>query len=168
MKEVFYGYLIDQIGPAYYNILHPSTQGTNQAGTSHQEVALAKSDDAQAIQNLSKQIQGVTTNQMQYNPRSSMQHVQQPTGQVQNQMVNFGTSSQIPPSAQKIASSVQRIRRDTDLNVFNKRFQAVNKQGARQIDIPQEYHYGLDYNTLNMIPNPGYQDTQNFNLQMGQ
>jgi len=49
MKEVFHGFPLDQVGPAYYNILHPSTQGTNQAGTSHQEVALAKSDDAQAI-----------------------------------------------------------------------------------------------------------------------
>ena len=35
MKEVFHGYSIDQVGPAYYNIPHPSTQGTNQAGTSH-------------------------------------------------------------------------------------------------------------------------------------
>ena len=40
--------------PVYYNILHSSTQGTNQAGTRHQEVALAKSDDAQAIQNSSE------------------------------------------------------------------------------------------------------------------
>ena len=56
MKEVFHGYPIDQIGPAYYNIPHPSTQRTNQAGTSHQKVALAKSDDAQAIQNSSEQI----------------------------------------------------------------------------------------------------------------
>ena len=84
MKEVFHGFSLDQVGRTYYNIPHPSTQGTNQAGTSHQEVALAKSDDAQAIQNLSKQIQGVTTNQMQYNPRSLVQHVQQPIGQVQN------------------------------------------------------------------------------------
>ena len=37
MKEVFHRYLIDQIGLAYYNIPHPSTQGTNQASTSHQE-----------------------------------------------------------------------------------------------------------------------------------
>jgi len=58
------------------------TQETNQAGTSHQEATLAKSDDAQTIQNLSEQIQGGTTNQMQYNPGSSVQHVQQPTGQV--------------------------------------------------------------------------------------
>ena len=79
-------------------------------------------------------------------------------------MINFGTSGQIPPSAQKIAPSVQRIRRDIDPNVFNQRFQAANHHGARQIDIPQGYHYGLDYNTLNMIPNLGYQDTQNFNL----
>ena len=83
-------------------------------------------------------------------------------------MVNFGTSGQIPPSAQKIAPSVQRIRRDIDPNVFNQRFQTVNQQGAQQIDIPQGYHYVSDYNTLNMIPNLGYHDTQNFNLQMGQ
>ena len=63
-------------------------------------------------------------------------------GQVQNQMVNFGTLGQIPPSVQKIAPSVQRIRRDIDLNVFNQRFQAANQQGAREIDIPQGYHYG--------------------------
>ena len=105
---------------------------------------------------------------MQYNPRSSVQHVQQPIGQVQNQMVNFGTSGQIPPPAQKISPSVQRIRRDIDPNVFNPRFQVVNQQGAQYIEIPQGYHYGLDYNTLNMILNPGYQGTQNFNLQMGQ
>ena len=106
MKEVFYGFPLDQVGPAYYNIPHSSTQETNQAGTSHQEAALAKSDDALAIQNPSEQIQGATTNQMQYNPGSSVQHVQQPIGQVQNQMVNFGTSGQIPSSAQKIAPSV--------------------------------------------------------------
>ena len=46
IKEVFHGYPIDQIGPAYYNIPHPSTQGTNQAGTSHQEAALVGNNDA--------------------------------------------------------------------------------------------------------------------------
>ena len=51
MKEVFHGFPLDQVGLAYYNILHPSTQGTNQASTSRQEAVLAKSDDAQAIQN---------------------------------------------------------------------------------------------------------------------
>ena len=66
-----------------------------------------------------------------------MQHVQQPIGQVQNQMVNFGTSGQITPSAQKIALLVQRIRRDIDPNVFNQRFQIVNQQGAREIDMRQ-------------------------------
>ena len=45
MKEVFHGYPIDQVGPVYYNIPHPSTQGTNQAGTSHQEAAPAGNDD---------------------------------------------------------------------------------------------------------------------------
>ena len=74
---------------------------------------------------------------MQYNPGSLVQHVQQSTRQVQNQMVNFGTSVQILSSAQKIASSVQRIRRDIDPNVFNQRFQIVNQQGAREIDMRQ-------------------------------
>ena len=46
MKEVFHGFPIDQVEPAYYNIPYPSTQETNQASTSHQEVPLAKSDDA--------------------------------------------------------------------------------------------------------------------------
>ena len=49
MKEVFHGYPIDQIGLAYYNIPQPSTQGTNQAGTSHQEAVLAGNDDVQAV-----------------------------------------------------------------------------------------------------------------------
>ena len=39
MNEVFNGFPLDQVGPAYYNIPHPLTQGTNQAGTSHQEAA---------------------------------------------------------------------------------------------------------------------------------
>ena len=56
MKEVFHGFPLDQVGPAYYNIPHPSTQGTNQADTSHQEAALVKSDDARAIQISFKQI----------------------------------------------------------------------------------------------------------------
>ena len=56
MNEVFHGYPIDQIGPAYYNIPHPLTQGTNQASTSHQEAALADNDDVQAVQSSSKQV----------------------------------------------------------------------------------------------------------------
>ena len=36
------------------------------------------------------------------------------------------------------------------------------------MEIPHGYHYGMDYNTLHMIPNPGYQGTRNFNPQMGQ
>ena len=45
MKEMFHRYPIDQVGPVYYNIPHPSTQWTNQAGTSHQEAAQASNDD---------------------------------------------------------------------------------------------------------------------------
>ena len=45
MKEVFHGFPVDQIGLAYYNIPHPSTQGTNQVSTSHQEAAPAGNDD---------------------------------------------------------------------------------------------------------------------------
>ena len=45
MKEVIHGFLVGQVGPAYYNIPHPATQGTNQVGTSHQEAAPASNDD---------------------------------------------------------------------------------------------------------------------------
>ena len=45
MKEVFHGFPVDQVGPAYYNIPHPLTQGTHQAGTSHQEAAPADNND---------------------------------------------------------------------------------------------------------------------------
>ena len=41
MKEVFYGYPIDQIGSAYYNIPHPSTQGTNQPVCQHEILSRA-------------------------------------------------------------------------------------------------------------------------------
>ena len=49
MKEVVHGFSLDQVGPTYYNIPHPSTQETNQAGTSHQEAAPAGNDDVQAV-----------------------------------------------------------------------------------------------------------------------
>ena len=62
MKEVFHGFPVDQVGPTYYNIPHPSTQGTNQTSTSHQEVAPAGNDDDQAVQSSSEQAQDVTTN----------------------------------------------------------------------------------------------------------
>ena len=48
MKEVFHGF-VDQVGPAYYNIPHPSTQRTNQIGTSHQEATPAGNDHVQAV-----------------------------------------------------------------------------------------------------------------------
>ena len=99
MKEVFYGYPIDHVGSVYYNIPHPSTQGTNQAGTSHQEAAPASNDDVQVVQSSSEQAQCTSTNQIQYNPRSSVQHVQQLAGQGQNQVINFGISGQIPSLA---------------------------------------------------------------------
>ena len=64
MKEVFHGFLVDQVVPAYYNIPHLLTQGTNQVGTSHQEAAPAGNDDVQVVQSSSKQAQGTTTNQI--------------------------------------------------------------------------------------------------------
>ena len=94
--------------------------------------------------------------------------MQQSTRQAQNQVVNFSTSGQVPPSAQKKAPSVQRIHRDTDPNIYNQRLQAASQQRTQQTEIPQGYHYGTDYNTLHMIPNLRYQGTQNFNSQMGQ
>jgi len=83
-------------------------------------------------------------------------------------VINFGTSGHISSSAQKIAPSIQRIRRDIDPCVYNQRLQAANEQRTQQIEIPQGYHYGIDYNTLHMIPNPRYQGTRDFNPQMGQ
>ena len=50
MKEAIHGFLVGQGGPTYYNIRDPSTQGTNQVYTSHQEAAPAGNDDVQAHQ----------------------------------------------------------------------------------------------------------------------
>ena len=63
MREVIHGFPISQGRLAYYNILDPSTQGTNQVGTSHQEAAPAGNGDVQAVQGSSEQTQGTTTNQ---------------------------------------------------------------------------------------------------------
>ena len=112
LKEAIHGFLVGQGGPTYYNIPDPSTQGTNQVGTSHQEAAPAGSGDVQTVHGSSEQTQGTTANQTQFHPGPSIQHVQQPVGQSQNQVINFGTLGHIPSSAQKIAPSVQRIRRE--------------------------------------------------------
>jgi hypothetical protein len=45
-KKAIHGF---PVGLTYYNIPHPSTQGTNQVGTSHQEAAPMGNDDVQAI-----------------------------------------------------------------------------------------------------------------------
>ena len=106
MKEAIHGIPVSQVGSTCYNILDLLTQGTNQVGTSHQEAAPAGNGDIQALQGSSKQTLGTTTNKIQYNPAPSIQHAQQPTGQNQNQVINFGTSGHIPSLAQKIAPSV--------------------------------------------------------------
>ena len=72
MREVIHGFPVGQGGPTYYNIPDPSTQGSNQVGTSHQEAALAGNGDVQALQGSSEQTLGTTTNQIQYNPRPSI------------------------------------------------------------------------------------------------
>ena len=45
MKEAIHGIPVGQVGSTYYNIPDPSTQGTNQVGTNHQEAAPAGSGD---------------------------------------------------------------------------------------------------------------------------
>ena len=50
LKEAIHVFLVGQVVPTYYNILDPSTQGTNQVGTSHQEAAVAGSGDVQTVQ----------------------------------------------------------------------------------------------------------------------
>ena len=62
MKEVFHGFPVDQVGPTYYNIPHPTTQVTNQDGTSHQETAPAGNDDVRVVQSSSEQVQSATMN----------------------------------------------------------------------------------------------------------
>ena len=76
LKEAIHGFPVGQGGAAYYNIPDPSTQRTNQVGTSYQEAAPAGSGDVQIVQGSSEQTQGTTPNQTQYNPRPSVQHVQ--------------------------------------------------------------------------------------------
>ena len=49
MREAIHGFPVGQGEPAYYDIPDPSTQGTNQVGTSHQEAAPAGNGDVQAI-----------------------------------------------------------------------------------------------------------------------
>ena len=99
MKEIIHGFPVGQVGMAYYNIPNPSTQGTNQVGTSHQGAAPAGDNDVQALQGSSEQAQDTTTNQTQYSTRPLIQHVQQSAGQNQNQMINFSTSGHIPSLA---------------------------------------------------------------------
>ena len=62
VKEAIHGFPVGQVGPAYYNILDPSTQGTNQVSTSHQEAAPAGNNDVQEVQGLSKQAQALLQN----------------------------------------------------------------------------------------------------------
>ena len=64
MKEAVHGFSVCQVGPAFYNFPHPSTQGTNQVGTSHQEAAPAGNNDVQAVQGSSEQAERTTMNQI--------------------------------------------------------------------------------------------------------
>ena len=62
MREAIHGFPVGQGGLACYNIPDPSTQGTNQVGTSHQEAAPASNNDVHAVHGSSEQTQGTTTN----------------------------------------------------------------------------------------------------------
>ena len=62
MREAIHGFQVGQGRPAYYNIPNPSTQGTNQVSTSHQEAAPAGNGDVQVVLGSSEQAQGATTN----------------------------------------------------------------------------------------------------------
>jgi len=84
------------------------------------------------------------------------------------QAATFNTLNQILPSAQKVAPSIQRITRNIGPNSYNQRFQGSAQQRTQQIDYPQGFHAISDYNTYNMVPNSGYQGTQNYNTQTGQ
>ena len=62
MKEAIHGFPVGQGGPIYYNIPDPSTQGTNQVGTSKQEAVPAGSGDVQTVQGSLEQTQGAAAN----------------------------------------------------------------------------------------------------------
>ena len=49
MKEAIHGIPVGQVGSTCYNILDPSTQETNQVGTSHQEAVPAGNGDVQTV-----------------------------------------------------------------------------------------------------------------------
>ena len=76
IKEAIHGFPVGQGGPIYYNIPDPSTQGTNQVGTSKQEAVPAGSGDVQTVQGSPKQTQGTAANQAQYSSGPPVQHVQ--------------------------------------------------------------------------------------------
>ena len=65
MKEVIHGIPVGQVGLTCYNIPDPSTQGTNQVGTSHQEAAPAGNGDVQTLQGSSRQSPSTAINQIQ-------------------------------------------------------------------------------------------------------
>ena len=54
MRETIHWFPVGQGGLAYYNILDPLTQGTNQVSTSHQEAAPAGNSEVQAVQGSSE------------------------------------------------------------------------------------------------------------------
>jgi len=62
MKEAIHGIPVSQVGSTCYNIPDPSTQGTNQVGTSHQEAAPASNGDVQTLRGSSEQTPGTATN----------------------------------------------------------------------------------------------------------
>ena len=72
MKEAIHRIPVGQVGLTCYNILDPSTQGTNQVGTNHPEAVPAGNRDIQTLQGSSEQTPGTTTNPIQYNPRPSV------------------------------------------------------------------------------------------------
>lgn len=79
------------------------------------------------------------------------------------QAATFNTSNHIPPSAQKIAPSIQRIARNIDPNHFNQRLQGATQHRTQQADYPQGFYDISDASTYDMLPHPGYQGTQNYN-----
>ena len=62
MKEAIHGIPVSQVGSTCYSILDPSTQGTNQVGTIHQEAVPAGNGDVQTLQSSSEQTPGTATN----------------------------------------------------------------------------------------------------------
>ena len=121
MKSTFAGFPHEQFGPAYFN---------QQMASTSQNPPLKNNQPGPS------------------NGGSTAMNVQQPTG---GSVSNFGTTGNIPSSAQKIAPSVQRLARTVD-HYVNQAVQPGVTQLPEDGDHPTGFAPISKYDQWNMIP----------------